>query len=88
MYLSESIYSISLPYEPLRHWLGSNNYPLSLNKINIDSVINHMKKDKKVISDKIQMILLKGIAQPTITTISDEDLHLHLNTFLGELVKI
>lgn len=85
--LSENKYSIELPYDALHQWLTRNNYPLSLKDIDVQSIINHMKHDKKAINDKIQMILLSDVAKPTVTTISDEDLQFYLNKFLGELVE-
>lgn len=85
--VSEKKYSIRLPYEQLYNWLKNNKYPLSLQQLNAENLINKMKSDKKVINKKIQMVLLKDIGEPIVEEIEDNDLLNDLKTFMKELVN-
>lgn len=87
IYVSEQMYSKTLPYESLNHWLISNNYPLNLPEIKSSDLIKKMKMDKKVVNEAIQMVLLQDIGKPIVTTINDLDLEMYLKSFLGKLVK-
>lgn len=87
IYVSEEIFSIKLPYDSLKNWLKTNEYPLHVSKINPEQIIDKMKLDKKVVQQTIQMVLLKNIGEPIVKEINDADLSHYLNTFFGELVK-
>ena len=83
--VSEKYYQISLPYIEFKQWLIENGYPLHRPKVSLDRLINRMKRDKKAISQKITMILLKELGQPTIEQMDDQKLSLWLEDFLQEL---
>jgi len=85
--VSEQIYNVSLPYDAVYDWFIKNNYPIHLDHLNIDQLINHMKRDKKVVNEHIQMVLLKAVGEPIITQIQDEDLRMYLESFKEKLVK-
>lgn len=86
MYVSESVYTIKLPYEPLYRWLLNNNYPLFLEQLHVNDLITLMKTDKKTLNHHIQMVLLKNVGEPVIKEISDEDMSSYLKQFLRKLV--
>ncbi|MRH42404.1 3-dehydroquinate synthase [Aquibacillus halophilus] len=85
--VSEKVYGVKLPYQPLHNWLVTNNYPLHLPTQEIDPLVNRMKKDKKSINNLVQMVLLKSVGQPTVEKIEDELLKSELDEFMRELVN-
>src|SRR5690625_3651372 len=87
IHVSEQKYSIRLPYEQLYNWLKNNQYPLNLQQLNTENLINKMKNDKKVVNKKIQMVLLKNIGEPSVEEIENEDLLKYLKTFKEELME-
>ncbi|HLQ97508.1 MAG TPA: 3-dehydroquinate synthase [Candidatus Dormibacteraeota bacterium] len=84
--VSEQRYGIHLPYDPLYQWLNLNEYPLSLQQLKADHLINRMKSDKKVVNKKIKMVLLTAIGEPKAEEIDDNDLLTYLENFMEELV--
>ena len=84
--VSEQRYGIRLPYDPLYQWLNLNQYPLSLQQLKADRLINRMKSDKKVVNKKIKMVLLTAIGEPKAEEIDDNDLLTYLENFMEELV--
>src|SRR5690625_3498273 len=68
LYVSGRLFKVKLPYTPLLQWLKVNEYPLDLETINITAIINHMKRDKKAISEHIQMVLLQSVGEPLTKT--------------------
>lgn len=85
--MSEKKFSAQLPYEQLRQWLIENEYPLHVQNLKIKNLIDKMKKDKKVVHKKIQMVLLKDIGEPVVQEIDEQELYLALKSFMEELVK-
>lgn len=85
--ISEERYAIRLPYEQLYKWLNENKYPLNLQHLNAENLINKMKSDKKVVNKKIQMVLLKDIGEPIVEEIENKDLLRYLEIFMEELVN-
>lgn len=83
--VSEQKFNVSFPYEQLYGWLENNGYPLSLNEININRIIEHMKRDKKSMSKQVQMVLLQKIGEPTVNNLNDQELYQLLEMFLKEL---
>lgn len=84
--VSEHSFNISLPYQPLFDWLKDNNYPTALPALNVRSLLNRMKKDKKAKNQGVQMVLLRALGEPTTTAVSDENITVLLEEFLRELV--
>lgn len=87
IYMSKQLLFAELPYKDLFIWLKENNYPLSMDSINLTTIIERMKLDKKTINNNIQMVLLKQIGKPTIVEVPDEELYTYLNKFVRELVE-
>lgn len=87
IYMSEQLLLTELPYEDLFIWLKKNKYPLSMESINITTIIESMKLDKKTINNNIQMVLLERVGKPTIVEVPDEELYTHLNKFVRKLVE-
>ncbi|PAV29495.1 3-dehydroquinate synthase [Virgibacillus profundi] len=86
LHVSEEIYETKMPYLPLIEWLKTNNYPTGMHQLEPDALISKMKTDKKVVNQTIQMVLLKGIGEPTMKEINDHDLKIYLNSFVQRLV--
>lgn len=83
--VSEKTFAVRLPFEQLYSWLASNGYPLQLPEMNPTHIINKMKLDKKTEGTRIQMVLLRSIAQPESVEISDDDLLNHIELFTETL---
>lgn len=87
MEVSNTVFSIRLPYDKLLQWLVENRYPVSLKEMDINSLVSRMKSDKKVVNGHIQMVLLKDIGVPITVEIPDDDLQRYLKSFLDKLIK-
>lgn len=85
--VSEQKYANQLPYEQLYQWLNLNEYPLSLQQLKAENLINRMKSDKKVVNKQIQMVLLKNVGEPSVEHIGNNDLLTYLKNFMEELVE-
>ena len=85
--MSNTIFSISLPYEKLQQWLKMNNFPLQLREVKIDTLLARMKSDKKVVNGQVQMVLLKDIGVPVTVEIPDEDLQRYLQPFIDKMIR-
>lgn len=83
--VSEQKLQVTLPYDVLYDWLDKNLYPLSLEQIDVERIIEHMKRDKKSMSKRVQMVLLQQIGEPKVENLRDEELYEFLQTFLKEL---
>lgn len=86
-YVSEQLLNVDLPFSTLLQWLTLNEFPLNIQKVDIHSLINHMKKDKKTVSEHIQMVLLNKIGEPLTKVITDEQLNKYLRGFFEELKR-
>ncbi|WP_112181177.1 MULTISPECIES: 3-dehydroquinate synthase [Paraliobacillus] len=75
-----------LPYHELLTWLRTNQYPFDLPRLQINKLIDRMKKDKKARNHNVQMVLLKSVGEPAIELIDDHNLAILLEKFLRELV--
>lgn len=82
---SEKHTNEDLKYYELCKWLKNNEFPLFLGELRIDCLIKHMKKDKKTMNQHIQMVLLNRIGEPTVQTVTDEELLNDLHAFMKEL---
>ncbi|WP_174613602.1 3-dehydroquinate synthase [Virgibacillus ihumii] len=83
--VSEQTFPVSLPFNQLYSWLKSNGYPLQLPKLDSMHIINKMKLDKKTEGKKVQMVLLRSVAQPVTAEISDDDLLNYIDLFMETL---
>lgn len=83
--VSEDYMELDLQSERYKKWMQMNNYPLSLYEIERNSIIEKMKLDKKSTDERIQMVLLKQFAKPTVVHLSDEQMAHYLDTFIKEL---
>lgn len=83
--VSEATYQVKLPYQEIYHWFSKNDYPLQLPNLSIEKLVDRMRKDKKAKSQKVTMVLLKAIGEPTIEQLDDQKLHLWLEDFIQEL---
>src|SRR5699024_10157075 len=86
-WLSEHLYNVQLPVEIFYQWLKKNAYQLSISNLNVSSVIEKMKRDKKVVGNHIQLILLNDLTNPVITHVSDESLYKYLQTYYKTLIN-
>lgn len=84
--VSEEKYGIHLPYQDLYRWLKHNNYPLMLEDVGNDAIIDLMKLDKKAEKQQIQMVLLKSVADPETVQLSDQEVITALESFKKELI--
>lgn len=87
LYVSEKYYDAELPYDSLLYWLLKNDYPITLNDLEVNHLIEKMQHDKKVVNKKIKMVLLRKIGEPIVTEIDNDKLYRYLNAFKEELVK-
>jgi len=85
MRVSEILYKIKLPYDGLFEWLRDNDYPLQIPKLSVNKLIDRMRRDKKAKNQKITLVLLKELGEPTIEQVDDKRLNVWLNDFLQEL---
>ncbi|MCZ0701862.1 3-dehydroquinate synthase [Natronobacillus azotifigens] len=85
--VSEAHFHTELPYQSLFEWLKRNHYPIALPPtINVNNLINRMKKDKKAKKQSVQMVLLRELGEPITESIEDFTLIGLLEQFLRELV--
>jgi 3-dehydroquinate synthase len=71
MKVSEKLLHVSLPISELQEWFDALGYPAFPNKLSPHSLLEKMKKDKKVLNGKIRMSLMKEVASLTITEVED-----------------
>ncbi|KZE66081.1 3-dehydroquinate synthase [Fictibacillus phosphorivorans] len=67
----------------LRNWLKSLGYPPLPKTLSVSSLINRMKKDKKAEKGLIQMVLLKELEKPYLSSYQAENLEIKLSAFLN-----
>ncbi|MEN2766182.1 3-dehydroquinate synthase [Ornithinibacillus xuwenensis] len=87
MHVSEAEFKINLPKEKLSRWLEENNYSFNLSIEMIDELIDLMKRDKKVIKQDIQMILLQNLGEPVIHSMDVTKMKDYLATFIAQISK-
>lgn len=81
LHVSEAQCDQTLYSEQLYAWLRKNQYPLHLFNANIDSLIAHMKHDKKVTDQGIQMVLLKHVGSPEVVQLTENQIRYALVDF-------
>lgn len=86
MQVSMEVLSASLPYDQLYRWLAKYGYPLTIPVLEVDAVLNRMKKDKKSKNNSIQMVLLEKVSTPIVVPMDEDKLRKLLKKFLRELV--
>ncbi|MDR7072357.1 3-dehydroquinate synthase [Fictibacillus barbaricus] len=68
----------------LKKWFKKLGYPELPNHLTAPSLIGRMKKDKKATKGNINMVLLKDIGVPYLSSIDTNELESKLNEFLQE----
>ncbi|SET90254.1 3-dehydroquinate synthase [Salinibacillus kushneri] len=86
--VSESHLSLSFSNNRFKNWLKQLAYPLHMVKdLQIESLIERMKVDKKNQSGQIRMVLLKDVGMPELYTINENRLLSELKTFINEVIE-
>ncbi|WP_284141293.1 MULTISPECIES: 3-dehydroquinate synthase [unclassified Virgibacillus] len=85
IYVSEKWLNASLPQKEIFTWLTLQAYPMKELEVDIDSILQAMKTDKKVTNQTIHMILLEKVEKPVLKEIDDTNLKQYLLAFFGEL---
>lgn len=83
--ISEDVMNVDLGSEGYEKWLVTNNYPLSLQQLDRNNIIEKMKLDKKSTNEQIQMVLLKQIGEPIVIHLTDNEIAHYLDPFIKEL---
>lgn len=86
LFVSERVYHIKLPITQLYNWMNKNEYPLDLANVNVDLLMDKMKRDKKNQLDLITLILLNGINNVEIKSFSEKEIRYYVTTFLKSLI--
>lgn len=84
IYLSEQYFKIDLKYNDIQNWYKQLNYPIYSN-LDINTIVNLMKQDKKNIDLKINYILLKDYGSPIINELDENYIKDSLERFLLQL---
>ncbi|MFG6495146.1 3-dehydroquinate synthase [Fictibacillus sp. UD] len=66
----------------LKKWLKSLGYPPLSKTLSVPLLIERMKKDKKAEKGNIQMVLLKELEKPYLSSYQAEELEIKLSAFL------
>lgn len=71
--VSEQYYGIALDIKDILRWLKTYHYQLEIpSTLNIDDLIDAMKKDKKSANGKINMVLLKQIGDVELVSVPED----------------
>ncbi|MRG86401.1 3-dehydroquinate synthase [Salinibacillus xinjiangensis] len=85
--LSEKSYQIDLPIARIQQWFIRLQYPLKeIGSLQVDSLVERMKNDKKNKQGKIRMVLLEDVASPQLVTIQEDVLAAELSIFINEVI--
>lgn len=83
--VSERTFDLALSSDKYVSWMKENKYPIRLFDVDLKQIIALMKTDKKSENQTIQMVLLNGIAHPSVMEFTDEQLLTFLQSFQEEL---
>ncbi|GEN56688.1 3-dehydroquinate synthase [Halolactibacillus alkaliphilus] len=86
MAVSEKHFKVDLPIQAFLEWLKHNNYPLTLPNLNVNKLMDRMKRDKKTKNQQIKMVLLESLGSPKMVDMDDVILRQQLETFLESMV--
>ncbi|QKE71820.1 3-dehydroquinate synthase [Arthrobacter citreus] len=86
IYLSEQYFKIDLKYDEILRWYKQLEYPVYTN-LEIESVVNLMKQDKKNIDLKIKYILLMNYGNPVTCELEEEFIKENLDSFLKQILS-
>ncbi|WP_088044143.1 3-dehydroquinate synthase [Bacillus sp. EAC] len=86
IYLSEKLFETDLSFALFLSWFKKLDYPVYLN-LDIPSIIELMKQDKKNVEQKINYVLLKDFGVPKICEVEESVLKDQLKCFLTEIIK-
>lgn len=87
MEISMDLLEADLPYADYQKWLKRNNFPLTLPKVNVQALVERMKRDKKSKNNNIKMVLLKAIGEPVIMDTDNNYIKQKLDGFIRKMVK-
>lgn len=71
--LSNSV-GYSIDSEPIKKFRPLYNFSIDAETLDIDSLIQYMKSDKKIIDNEIRFILMEDWQHPVIKTVNDQEL--------------
>lgn len=74
MKVSEKQLKVSLPIQELQKWFTEIGFPTFPRGLSPHSILESMKKDKKVVSGKVRMNLMREIGELTIEEVDDDQL--------------
>ncbi|SHF56719.1 3-dehydroquinate synthase [Ornithinibacillus halophilus] len=87
VYVSEKYFSKKILFSQLLSWLKKNHYPLNIvNSLTPTALVDKMKTDKKNVHNKIHMVLLEAIGQPTVHSFEDNKILDYIQSFF-DMVK-
>jgi len=87
IHVSEEVYHTGLPFNSLWAWLDNNHYPLNMNLLDEEKIIEKMKSDKKAMNQTIQMVLLEKVGKPVTMNMDDQIIQKYIQSFKQRLVK-
>ncbi|MUK87273.1 3-dehydroquinate synthase [Ornithinibacillus sp. L9] len=85
LYVSEKEFSNNLAFENVFHWFHRNQYPLHIQNMDVNALLDRMRLDKKTLMQRIQMILLKKISEPQIMEFDNYKLEQYITGFISYL---
>lgn len=71
-----------LSIQELIHWVKKMDYPLNLDNVTSEEILNLMKFDKKNTRDDFQFVLLEQVGKPYLQKIDVNTMENYLNEFM------
>lgn len=82
LFVSEKEFCATLPFKKVYQWLLKNNFPLQLDQLDLQKVIDIIKLDKKNTEDGlITLVLLRNIEHPVIKSFQETEIYQLLQEF-------
>lgn len=81
MEISEDVFHITTDKQKLDHFLVKFKFP-SVPQLNVESLIERMKQDKKSINGKINMVLIRAIGMMEVVEVSESVIKKHLEKIM------
>ncbi|TGB04533.1 3-dehydroquinate synthase [Halobacillus salinus] len=77
-----------LPVGSYVNWMERSGYPIhSIQTLQPVELLKRMKVDKKTVDHRVHMVLLKGIGEPCVVPVGDEEMLAELERFLNEVIQ-
>lgn len=80
--LSEKLFGTSLPTDTYQKWMKTLKYPTMSKELQVESLIQRMKLDKKTVDGKIRMVLLKNVGEPILLPVEENRIKTELISFM------